>query len=135
MSSSSSAQTPHLLASVLGFLDLLSRGVHSLLQSLSDLSVVRLELLERLDGIVDQAEACGLGATVLNSETENNHSLRIGDLEHLSYFLLQLSLGNRSSAGVDHINDHLSSVHEGVSKELSNSNSYVGITHLCEKRI
>ena len=101
----SSAQTPDLLASVLGFLDLLPGGVHGLLQTLSDLSVVGLELLQGLDRVVDEAEAGGLAAAIVRSEAEDDHSLGVGDLEDLGHLSLELRLGHTGSTVVDDIDD------------------------------
>lgn len=65
----------------------------------ADQSVVGLELLHRLGGIVDESEAGGLATTELCPETENVDLLLVG-LVHASQLLTEIILGDVGTAGV-----------------------------------
>lgn len=113
--------TSHLEVSVLSLLSLLSRGLLDLgAKTVSNQSVVGLELLESLGGVVDETEAGGLSSTELGSETENGHSILLGRVG-AGKLLSELVLGHVSGGGVQDVDDELSSAQEGVSDELSGS--------------
>lgn len=83
VASKSLAKTPDLLASVLGLLDLLSRSGLLGGQSEPGKAVLWLELLEVLDGVVDEAEAGALVASELSLQAEDHDALSLVDLVHL----------------------------------------------------
>jgi hypothetical protein len=65
-------RTPKLLRSVLSLLPLLpARPFHLLCQPVPHQSVVRLEFLQRLLGLVDECEAGALATTKVSAEAED----------------------------------------------------------------
>ncbi len=92
-------------------------------------AVLGLELLGRLQVIVDQGEAGGLSTTESSAETEAEDNLLI-DLVHLGELLAKLILGDVSASGVDDIHDHLLTGQEAVGQELAGSDGSSGIS-LC----
>lgn len=108
VSGDSAANTPHLLGSVLLLLDLLSGALSLLLQAIllrtkkkcnhetnsayrvikqqktySGESVLRLELLGRLQVIVDQSKASGPSTTENGAEAKEEDQVHLADLEQL----------------------------------------------------
>lgn len=71
-------------------------------QSNANQSVVGLELLHGLGGIVDKGEAGGLAATELCAETENADLLLAG-LVHAGEFVAELLLGDVGAARVEDV--------------------------------
>lgn len=84
--------TTELLDTVLLLLDVLAGLLDRSLQARADEAVLRLELLESLNAVVDQTKPSGLAATKRRAEPEDGHALLIGDVVHLSNLLLELSL-------------------------------------------
>ncbi len=70
-----------------------------------DEAVLGLELLGNGEVVVDETEAGALAATELGLEAEEEHSLGILDLVHLTDLLLELGLGDVGATLVDHIDD------------------------------
>ena len=68
----------------------------------ADQSVVGLELLHRLGGVVDQGEAGGLAATELRAQAEDV-DLVLGGLVHAGELLAELILGDVGAAGVQDV--------------------------------
>ena len=88
-----------------------SRGKHTLLSGgLLDLgsgtdtdeTVVRLELLQGLSGVVDQGEASALATTVLRAEAEDGDLILVGLVE-TGELVAQLILGDVGTVGVEDI--------------------------------
>ena len=75
-----------------GLLDLVGHAV-------SDESVVGLELLHRLGGVVDEGEAGALSATIVRSEPEDRDILLLGLVE-LTELAAKLILGDVGAVGV-----------------------------------
>jgi hypothetical protein len=67
-------------------------------------AVLGLELLGRLQVVVDQSKAGGLSASESGTETEAEDNLLI-DLVHLGELLAELILGDVGTSGVDDIHD------------------------------
>lgn len=63
---------------------------------------MRLKLLERLDGIVDEREAGALAAAVLGAEAEDR-DLVLARLVHLRELGAQLVLGHAGAVGVEDV--------------------------------
>lgn len=86
-----------------GALTLLSRGLLDLVGlSVADESVVWLELLHGLGGIVEEGEAGALAATVLGAETEDG-DLVLGDLVERGELLAELILGDVGTRWVEDV--------------------------------
>ena len=68
----------------------------------TDQSVLRLELLHGLGGVVDESEASGLAATELGSETEDGDLILLGFV-HAAELLTELLLGDVGTVGVEDI--------------------------------
>ena len=68
--------------------------------------VLRLELLERLDRVVDEGEAGALAAAVLGAEAEDRHLVLAG-LVHLRKLGAQLVLGDAGAVRVQDVDDAL----------------------------
>ena len=72
-------------------------------------SVFGLDLLERVEGVVDEREADGAAAAELGAQTVDDD--RVGrHLVHLRHLLAQLLLGHRRAARVLHL-QHLNVQH------------------------
>jgi len=80
----------------------------------TDEAVLGLELLGRLQVVVDQSEASGLSASESSAETEDEDNLLI-DLVHLGELLAELILGDVGAGRVDDIHnlESLESQEEG----------------------
>ena len=70
----------------------------------TDEAVLGLELLGRLQVVVDQSEAGGLSASESGAETEDEDNLLV-DLVHLGELLAELILGDVGAGRVDDIHD------------------------------
>lgn len=82
---------------------LLSRGLLDLGgHANTDKTVVGLELLHGLVGVVDESEASGLATTVLGAETEDGDLVLVGLVE-LGELLAELILGDVGTVGVEDI--------------------------------
>ena len=82
---------------------LLSRGLLDLGgHANADKTVVGLELLHGLVGVVDEGEASGLAATELGAETEDGDLVLVGLVE-LGELLAELILGDVGTVGVEDI--------------------------------
>jgi hypothetical protein len=68
----------------------------------TDKTVVGLELLHGLVGVVDESEASGLATTVLGAETEDGDLVLVGLVE-LGQLLAELILGDVGTVGVEDI--------------------------------
>ena len=68
----------------------------------ADQTVVRLELLEGLLGVVDQSEAGALATTVLSAEPEHGDLVLVG-LVQVGQLLAELVLGDVGAVGVEDI--------------------------------
>lgn len=68
----------------------------------TDQTVVGLELLHGLVGVVDESEASGLATTVLGAETEDGDLVLVGLVE-LGELLTELVLGDVGTVGVEDI--------------------------------
>lgn len=71
-------------------------------------SVLGLELLHGLGGVVDEGEAGGLAATVLGSETEDGDLVLLGLVE-AAELLAELILGDVGAVGVEDVTEIASS--------------------------
>lgn len=100
---------PGFLAVVLNHLE--SRDKHTLLSGgLLDLgsgtdtdeTVVRLELLQGLSGVVDQGEAGALATTVLRAEAEDGDLVLVGLVE-TGELVAELILGDVGTVGVEDV--------------------------------
>lgn len=91
---------------------LLSAGLLDLLGSTdTDETVVRLELLQGLLGVVDEGEASALATTVLRTEAEDGDLVLVG-LVQVGELAAELILGDVGAVGVEdvtanHIRDHV----------------------------
>jgi hypothetical protein len=68
----------------------------------TDETVVGLELLQGLGGVVDQSEAGGLATTVLRAETEHGDLVLVG-LVQVGQLLAELVLGDVRAVGVEDV--------------------------------
>jgi hypothetical protein len=68
----------------------------------SDQSVVRLKLLDRLYGVVDQCETSALAATILRPEAKDRN-LVFGGLVEFRELLAQLVFGNVCAVRVEYV--------------------------------
>lgn len=124
--------TTELLGAVLSLFALLSRGLLDLVGlSVADESVVWLELLHGLGGIVEEGEAGALAATVLGAETEDG-DLVLGDLVERGELLAELILGDVGTRWVEDVNDHLLAAQEGVADELARAQGHLAFRHDCD---
>ena len=76
--------TTELLDTVLLLLDVLAGLLDGILQASADEAVLRFELLERVEVVVDQTKPGGLTATKRRAKPEDGHALLIGHVVHLS---------------------------------------------------
>jgi hypothetical protein len=82
---------------------LLSAGLLNLLGSTNaDKTVVRLELLQSLVGVVDEGETRALATTVLGPETEDGNLVLVGLVE-VGQLAAELVLGDVGTVGVEDI--------------------------------
>jgi hypothetical protein len=124
--------TAQRLLSVLLLLALLSAGTLGLGgKSDPDETVLGLELLHGLGGVVDQGEAGGLAATELRAQTEDGDLVLLG-LVHPAELLAELLLGDVGAVGVQNVNNHLLATQERVADELASSqgNGAVVVRHV-----
>jgi hypothetical protein len=70
----------------------------------TDKTVVGLELLHGLVGVVDESETSGLATTVLGAETEDGDLVLVGLVE-LGQLLAELVLGDVGTVGVEDITE------------------------------
>lgn len=113
--------------SVLALLALLSAGTLGLGgEANTDQSVLRLELLHGLGGVVDEGEAGGLAATELGSQTEDGDLVLLGLVEGAK-LLAELILGDVGTVGVEDVNDHLLAAQQRVADELASSEGDGGV--------
>lgn len=68
----------------------------------ADQTVVRLELLQGLVGVVDQSETSALATTVLRTETEDGDLVLVGLVE-VGQLVTELILGDVGAVGVEDI--------------------------------
>ena len=68
----------------------------------TDETVVGLELLQGLGGVVDESEAGGLATTVLCAETEDGDLVLVG-LVQVGQLLAELILGDVGAVGVEDV--------------------------------
>ena len=106
MLSNGSTSTTNLLPLVLRLLDGLTALLLSLQQSLSDETVLGLELHQCLHLVVDDAKSRGLSAAELGTEAEEDDQFGVG-LVHTADLFLQVGLGDVGAARMDNINNHL----------------------------
>merc|ERR1719232_742652 len=101
--------TTDLLGSVLSFLLLLSTGLGlGLNNSLSNESILGLELLGKVHCVVDEGESGGLAASKVCLEPEGEDSVGSA-VVHLSELLPDVRLADGGLAGVEDVDDHLPS--------------------------
>jgi hypothetical protein len=125
-------RTPESLLPVLALLALLSACTLDLGgESDADQSVVRLELLHGLGGVIDEGEAGGLAATELCAKAEDADLLLVGLVE-TGELLPELLLRDVGAARVEDVNDHLLAAEQRVANELAGAQSDggVGVGHL-----
>jgi hypothetical protein len=124
-----------------------ARPLHPLRHLVSDESVLRLELLEGLVGLVDEGEAGALAAAELRPEAEDG-DLVLGGLVQLAELLPQLVLGDVGAVGVEDVavrrqngsrcfgdplagdsHDHLLALEQRVPDELARPQGYLRVGH------
>ena len=71
----------------------------------ADQAVLRLELQGRLEVVIDEGKASGLGATKDGLEAKDKDAVDVVHLEHLGQLLLQLGLRHVGAVGVVNIDD------------------------------
>lgn len=119
----------HLLATVALLLALLARLLHLQVQTVTLQTVLGLELLGKVQRVVDQREAGRLAAAEVGAEAE--HEAHVGgDLVHGSQLLADVLLVHRRQAGVQHIADHLLAAQQTVRHELAGANGGRGCGHV-----
>ncbi|GMS96271.1 hypothetical protein PENTCL1PPCAC_18446, partial [Pristionchus entomophagus] len=115
--------TEGLLLSVLSLLTLLATSSVDLLEgAVGDKSMLGLELLGQIEGVVDEGESDALSTSELATESEGNDQIRRG-LVQRGELLLDLGLGDRGARRVDDLDDHLLSGEQAVGHDLSGTNS------------
>lgn len=120
----------HLLHSVLSFLALLTGGSLALVEAVSLESVLGLELLCVVEGVVDERKAARSAATKVGLEAEAEDDIG-GGLVHASQLVADLLLRDGRSVRVDHVDDHLLAVEQAVGHELARSDGAVALCHAC----
>jgi hypothetical protein len=100
----------------------------------TDQSVLRLELLHGLGGIVDEGKASGLATTELGAQAEDGDLILLG-LVHAGDLLTELLLGDVGAAGVQNVNDHLLASQKRVADELASSqgDGGLGVSHVDDR--
>ena len=106
MLSNGCSGTSELLTLVLGLLHCLARSLDLGKQSLSDKTVLGLELHHRLLVVVNEAESGGFSSSELGTETEGDAELGVS-LVHGSNDGLKLALCDICASGVDNVYNHL----------------------------
>ncbi|GMR48695.1 hypothetical protein PMAYCL1PPCAC_18889, partial [Pristionchus mayeri] len=115
--------TEGLLLSVLSLLALLATSSLDLLEgAVGDESVLGLELLGQVEGVVDESESDALSTSELATESEGNDQIR-GSLVQRGELLFDLGLGDRGTGRVDDFDDHLLSGEQAVGHDLSGTDS------------
>lgn len=116
------SSTEDLLATVLLLGTLLLGDLVDLLgKTVANETVTGLELLEGVDGVVDQTEASGATTTVVVLEVEDA-DLVLLNFVALGQALADLVLGDVALGGVDNVNDELGAVKQRVTQELAGTN-------------
>merc|ERR1719336_2980578 len=101
--------TTDLLGSVLSFLLLLSASLGlGLNNSLSNESILGLELLGKVHCVVDEGESGGLATSEVSLEPEGEDSVGSA-IVHLGELLPDVRLADGGLAGVEDVDDHLPS--------------------------
>ena len=108
---------------VLLFLALTAGGLDGLGQAGTDQTVVGLKGTQSLLIVVDEGKAPGASATKGNTVSEQDDRVDVADSVLLGKDLAQLGLGDRGTARVDDINNHLAPAEEGVRDELGGTDS------------
>jgi len=96
----------HLLHPVAALLALLARLLLLLEETVAGQTVLGLELLGEVQGVVDEGEARGAAATEVGAESEGEDHIG-GDLVHGGQLLADLGLVHRRQSRVQDIADHL----------------------------
>ena len=103
-------------------------GLLIALSHLSHESVLGLELLGVVHGVVDQAEAGGLATTEVCLESEDEDSVSSAAV-HLGQLLSDVSLGHRGLAGVEDVHHHLPPAQQTVQHVLAGPDGHTAVNH------
>ena len=95
---------------------------------LSHESVLGLELLGVVHGIVDEAEASGLATTEVGLESKDKDSVSSAAV-HLGQLLSDVSLGHGGLAGVEDVHNHLPPAEETVQHVLAGPDGHTAVNH------
>merc|ERR1719223_1920266 len=93
-----SSGTSNLESLVLGLLDSLTRGINLGHETLSNETVLGLELENRLLVVVNEAESCGFSSSELGAESKENDKFGVC-LVHASNNLLEFRFGDIARPG------------------------------------
>ena len=93
---------------------------------LSDESVLGLELLGVVHGVVDQSKASGLAASKVGLEPEGEDTVG-GAVVHLGQLLPDVGLGDGALAGVEHIHHHLPPAQQSVEHVLAGPDGHTAV--------
>ena len=118
----------HLLHAVLTLLALLAGGSLPLVQAVSLQAVLGLELLRKVERVVDERKAAGAAAAKVGLQAEAEDDVG-GGLVHAGQLVADLLLGDGGAVRVDHVDDHLLAVEQSVGHELARSDGAVALCH------
>merc|ERR1719154_803282 len=119
----------HLLGPVLLLLPLLAAAAGlGLDNSMPEQTVLGLELLGEVHGVVDEGEAGGLAAAELGLEAEGEYAVG-GAGVHLAQLLPDVGLGHGGLARVQHVHNHLPPAEQAVGHVLPGTNSHGTVHH------
>merc|ERR1719223_263558 len=113
-----SSGTSNLESLVLGLLDSLTRGINLGHETLSNETVLGLELENRLLVVVNEAESSGFSSSELGAESKENDEFGVC-LVHASNHLLEFRFGDIRTARVDDVHNHLSAGEQRIALELA----------------
>ena len=95
---------------------------------LADKSVLGLELLGEIHGVVDKSEAGGLAASEVGLEAEDEDPVG-GAVVHLTELLPDVSLADGGLAGVEDVHDHLPPAEQPVQHVLAGPDGDTAVNH------
>ena len=101
---------------------------------LADKSVLGLELLGEIHGVIDESEAGGLAASEVGLEAEDEDPVG-GAVVHLAELLPDVSLADGGLAGVEDVHDHLPPAEQSVQHILAGPDGDTAVNHgdFCKK--
>merc|ERR1719187_2410215 len=100
----------------------------TLRNTLSVETILGLELLGKVHGVVDEGEPGRLAATEVGSEAEGEDPVR-GAVVDLGQLVADVALGDGGLAGVQNVHHHLTTTQQAVGHVLPSTNGHGTVRH------